>query len=720
MSGIQHKFRVAIFDQFLESFAKIPRAQQKKVHKFIRLFRSNPTSRSINYERVHDFVDPNMRTVRIGDDYRAIMLKPDKGNVYVLLWVDHHDEAMRWARNKRCAVHPETGGLQVFTEEPAAPVVPMVEQAVATAEPVVEPVAPPLFHALERQAILGLGVPEALLERVIACSDLEQLEGLAGKLPPEAFEALYFVADGEPLEVVREALGFDTPSKDVDPEDIAAALDSEASKRSFALLTDDDELAAMLDAPLEKWRVFLHPSQRKLVNRPWNGPVRVLGGAGTGKTVVAMHRAAWLVQYAFPGKNDRILYTTFTRNLAADIKSNLAKLAPNEALKRIEVVHLDRWIADFLRRQGYAYTIDYYRRGSGRLWEHWCAAIGSKPDLPYPTSFYREEWEYVVQSHGCRTRDEYLRANRAGRGVRMSRRQRRAVWPVFEEYRNLLEDAGLKESEDAIRDAAGLLKRKDAVLGYRSILVDEAQDMSTNAFRLLRLMVPECKNDLFIVGDGHQRIYRRKVVLGHAGVKIVGRSHRLRINYRTTDEIRRFGVAMLEGIQADDLDGGTDTTRGYRSLVHGEEPQVSCSTSFTEEVDAIVAFIGDEDPAHHCLVVRTNKLLEHYERALNERGVESYRLRRSTAEDTGAPGVRLATMHRVKGLEFDRVVIAGINRNVVPLRLALESTKDKAVRRDHELQERALLYVATTRARHEVMICSWGEPSEWLALWMDE
>ncbi len=468
----------------------------------------------------------------------------------------------------------------------------------------------------------------------------------------------------------------------------------------------------MLDAPLEKWRIFLHPSQRRMVSVHFNGPARVLGGAGTGKTVVAMHRAKHLVTNVFPDDADRILFTTFTNNLARDIQGNLRKLCPPGALRRIEVVHLDKWVADFLKRQGYRHRIAYWPQPPLKdLWEQ---AMALRPS-GFGERFFREEWDYVVQPSGCASYEDYKKARRAGRGVRLSRKQRKEIWPVFEEYRNLLDARGLRESVDAMRDAASLLEHRRGASPYRAVVVDEAQDMSTVAFQLLRNVIrAEQPNDLFIVGDGHQRIYRRKVVLSHAGVNIVGRSRKLYINYRTTDEIRRYAVALLQDVDVDDLDGGEDSNSRYKSLVHGQAPIIAACSTFPEEVEAIRAFVVEGDPSRTCLVARTNGLLEQYEASLNALGVQTYRLRRSEAEDREADGLRLATMHRVKGLEFDRLVVAGVNEGVVPLAVGELRSEDGAVREEAEKRERALFYVAVTRARREVLVTAHGTPSPWL------
>lgn len=697
---LQQTFRVAIFEEFLDSFARIPRAQQKKVNRFLRKFRDDPTSPAINYESIDAFVDPNLRTVRIDDAYRAIVLKPETGNVYVLLWVDHHDRAMRWAADKRIAIHPETGSLQV------------IPARAATEQKAVPEVGAGLFDHVRDRELARLGVPDDRTELVRAVRSCDELERLQENLPPEAFEALYWLAEGESLDEVEAAMAIG-PLSDVDTGDFAAALERDASKRRFAVVEDDLALEAMLDAPLEKWRVFLHPSQRSLVHRTWNGPVRVLGGAGTGKSVVAVHRAAYLAEKVFTEPGDRILFTTFNRNLALDTRANLARVCSPAALARIEVAHLDEWVQRLLQAAGYAYRVAWWDPEGelGGLWDGAAAPAAGA----FPPGFLRDEWELVVQAQGCDTWDQYSAAVRSGRGVRLGRAERKMAWAVFEEYRNLLERHRLREPEDALRDAKALVEQGKARSHIRSVVVDEAQDLSTHAFALLRSIVPGRRpDDLFIVGDGHQRIYRKRVVLSRAGVDIRGRGRRLRINYRTTDEIRRHALALLEDVEVDDLDAGLDSSRGYRSLMHGVEPQVIVTETLDQEVRAIADWLGSGDLSRCCLAARTNKLVERYAHALEGAAIETLRILPDTADDQRRSGLRVATMHRVKGLEFDRVVIAGMIDKAMPLAAAVARSSDDAVRREAETMERALLYVAMTRARAAVLVTAHGKPSRWL------
>lgn len=486
-------------------------------------------------------------------------------------------------------------------------------------------------------------------------------------------------------------------------------------------LTDTSAYERDLLTMLATWRLFLHRSQRRLVEQRSSGPVRVLGGAGTGKTVVAMHRVRYLAEHVFKAPDERILFTTFTQNLAMDIEESLRQLCSTAMMRRIEVVHLDKWVSDFLKRQGFPRQIKYFDLSKettrdSTLADMWTESVDSYGDTErHSRTFFREEWEQVIQAQGVTSEREYFRASRQGRGVGLTRKERQAIWPVFEEYRRQMSERGVCEREDALRAARHILEQRGDILPYKCVLVDEAQDMTNEAFKLIRQIVPEQPDDIFIVGDGHQRIYNHKVVLSHCGVHIVGRSHRLKINYRTSAQIQRFAMAVLEGQRVDDLDAGEDSLSGYRSLVQGVAPRVELHESLDAELETIQAFIqAPGAAASTCLVVRTTRQLDLYERALNDRHIPTYKLSRGRIEDARRTELRLATMHRVKGLEFERVILAGVNEGEVPLARALNQSDDELVRESAELQERALFYVACSRAKREVLVTTSGKPSPFL------
>lgn len=314
------------------------------------------------------------------------------------------------------------------------------------------------------------------------------------------------------------------------------------------------------------------------------------------------------------------------------------------------------------------------------------------------------------------TEREYLFADRRGRGTPLDRRLRKSLWPVFEEYRAIMSENGYCEPDDGMRDARRLLEESGERLPYRCIVVDEAQDLGPMAFKLIRRMVPEDKDDIFIVGDAHQRIYKRRTVLSHCGIEVRGRSRKLRINYRTTEETRQWAVALLEGREFDDLDGGRDSQEGYRSLLRGQPPRLEGFETFDEEADFLAAYLkeleGAGEPLRNvCVAARTSSMVERYEAALTKRGVEVAVVRTDKSEDRRQEGVRLATMHRVKGLEFDRMIIAGAG--ALPHR-APTAADDLSEAADREIMERSLAYVAATRARTHLLVTWHGTRPELL------
>ena len=700
---------IALSKDFLLAFSNVQKSHQKKVREFFERFQVHPESEGINYEPIQSARDKNFYSVRIDQAYRAVIAKPDP-NVYVLMWVDHHDEAYRWAERKRLEVNPATGAVQVLdmTAVPAA---------VSTAPVAAAPQLGALFASVKDKYLLQLGVPEELLPVVRSMNTDADMERAESAIPQEAYEALFLLASGYTVdEVFGEMQKPQEPTPTVDTTNYDKALRNEDSQRRFYIVEGSQELAEILTAPLEQWRIFLHPKQRQLVRMRASGPVRVLGGAGTGKTVVAMHRARYLAEEVFTGKDDRILFTTFTKNLATDISQNLRKLCTDErAWARIEVQHLDGWVSSFLRTQGYRPDVVYNEEN-----DCWKNAVNQAPtDLTLAENFYRVEWENVVQAQNVTSVDEYLSVPRLGRGTRLTRDMKKKIWPVFQEYRAQLNEQGQKEYVDLIRDARQLIENKGLKLPYRAVIVDEAQDMSAEAFRLVRALVPDGENDLFIVGDAHQRIYRHRVSLGKCGIDIRGRGKKLKINYRTTDEIRRFAMRLLEGRAIDDLDSGQDDQKGYMSLTHGAVPEAKIFATSAEEAaflkDHIQALIGEATSAESiCVVARTKRFVETYLAHLEAAGIKTYKVKADAAEQRDRPGVRVATMHRVKGLEFEHVIVAGANRGIVPLDFALAAADDDVSKRNAETGERALLYVALTRAKRSALITAYGDPSPYL------
>lgn len=493
---MNNKPTVAISADFLTAYAALPRQKQGKVTEFFNKFRNDPMHPGINFEKINEGIDKNICSVRIDDTYRGIVVREPKSNVYILLWVDHHDEAYAWAKRKKCSINKLTGSVQIFD----------VQEVIEEQNTIDEPA---LFANISDEVFEKIGLPEEQFPMIKAIKTLEGLHSLKAAIPEDAFEGLEWLGNGFTAEEVLDTLYPEIEHVEVKENDFAAALQTDASKKSFVIVEGEEELQAIMQEPLEKWRIFLHPTQRKIVDKKFNGPARVLGGAGTGKTVVAMHRAKMLASNL--ESNGKILFTTYTKNLAEDIKDNLRKICSAEEMKRIDIINLDAWVSNFLRRQGYEYQIVY-----------------------------------------------------------------------------------------------------DEEVDKASIIVDEGQDLSPSAYRLLRALAgDEHQNDIFIVGDSHQRIYRNKAVLSKCGINVRGRSSYLRINYRTTEEIRKFAFSLLNGVSFDDLDEDYDNGKGCQSLTHGDKPEIKEFATPEEELDYLVSRIHELETAgveqkNICIVARTH------------------------------------------------------------------------------------------------------------------
>lgn len=689
------KPKVALSQDFLLQLSKLPSTVHSKVMKWAIQFQSDPTSPGINYENINGARDSNLKSVRLDRDWRGIVFKPSSGDVYVLLYVDHHDDAYRWAENRKLSINPVTGAMQMVVvesvaamESPPAPPTPVaraIQEQKAHAQV-------PLFGGLEDRELLSLGVPEEMLPEVRILSSEQQLDALQSRLPVEGYEGLFLVAAGDTVSqvlIARET----RVDRQVNTADFAAALATPESQSRFVVVDDDEAMLAIMNAPLAQWRVFLHPTQHKLASGDRSGPVRVLGGAGTGKTVLAMHRARWLADNRTPdGK--KVLFTTFTKNLASDIEQNLRTLCGPSTLAKLEVRNLDAWVHGFMRSRKLEHRIVYDRKQDAAL-QAWQAAMAVRDTtLDLPDDFYVQELEQVVLAQGITTRDQYRTARRTGRENVLSRAKRDAVWPVFEEYRGQLSSRKLKEVDDAYREVADLLSAEGKTAAeFSAIVIDETQDFGPQALRLLRAMIPSGPNDLFFVGDGHQRIYsRHRAAMSKCGIDIRGRARKLYLNYRTTDEIRRQAVALLEGCEVDDLDDGHDETRRYKSLSHGPAPSIVTVDGLEAAAACVVEFIkafragdGHSEVPSVCVIASSEKNREALAKQVQGVGLSCVTITAQANHSDSRDAVHFATMHRAKGLEFDAVVVVAPDSYLG----APEETAN----------QRKLLYVALTRAK---------------------
>lgn len=695
---------VAVSSDFLTAYATLPKQILNKIQNFVSKFTSNPKAPGINFEKIFDAADRNLRSVRIDDTYRGILLMPENGNVFVLLWVDHHDEAYEWARRKRCLIDTATGALQIFT------VVDMPHPDIHAA-----PSSSGPYHEITDLEFTTMGVDHSLIPTIRAFQAVDQLLSIKSFLTQLAYEALEMFGAGVKMADVLHEYFPHAPNATIEDK-FEEALNKASSKQFFHVIQGEEELITMLAAPLEKWRIFLHASQRKVVERNYTGPARVVGGAGTGKTVVAMHRAKELAKKP---TTQHILFTTFTTNLANDIRGNLRKLCAPDIFNKIEIMNLDAWTNNYIKGMSSPKEIIY----GDMLDQAWNQTMHQACiHVDFDKSFYQNEWMNIVLPNEIETIEQYLAFNRAGYGSRIDKSQRKRVWEVLSAYQEVLETMSAYDIDTAYEIVRRSVLEKKQAAAYDSIIVDEAQDFSPCAFKLLRALAGnEHSNDLFIVGDSHQRIYRNKAVLSRCGTNIRGRSAVLWLNYRTTEEIRRYATQLFEKERFDDLDGGNEDGKGYVSLFHGERPSCDQYETIHDEgrdiLNKIISLVSQGAVLESiCISTRTKRLLEQYRSILEQAKIRTFEIKNQKADEQALPGVRLATMHRVKGVEFDHVFLPGLNDGIMPLEQALGNEHEQnSTLYDEKLKaERCLLYVAMTRAKCSLSISCHNKPSHFL------
>jgi superfamily I DNA/RNA helicase len=703
----------------MKSLRKLPDRVALKFMDMMTRYMSDPSTNGLNLETVEGAKDNSIKSLRVDQGYRAIAFEVGRDIMFV--HVNEHDKAYRWAAGRRVKLDPETNRVRVIEE------VEVVPELVAT--PALA--APRLFEGVPNARLRGLGVPEEELAAVYLVPTIDDLEAAEDRFDPLTYQILYAVAAGYVDEEIRSLTGIDgeTEAEAQVPATgltFGQMIETEQSRQTIFIPDSEAELRRVFEEGLEGWRIFLHPEQRKIAYRDYNGPALVRGGAGTGKTVVAMHRAKHLADQIEKNPSragQRVLLTTFTTSLAHDIEANLRTLCPahlDARPPRIEVINLDRWVSQFLKRKSFAREVAFFGEARDRLDRVW-QEVFDDHELPEGLSeaFVRAEWSQIIQAKGLVDQKAYLKASRTGRGTPLDRKKRAALWDIFADYRARLISARLAEPDDAYREATEILSAEASNLPYTAVIVDEAQDMGEQAFRLIRAIVPESlsgdKNSLFIVGDAHQRIYGRRAAMSACGINVRGRSKRLRLNYRTTQEIRAWAVSILEGVNVDDLDEGTDSLRGYISLMRGVAPELVGCRSEAEELDGLVAWVRslptDQIRFAEIGVLCARRIdMDKVQGALRAAGIETVILQ-SGADDRSVPGVRITTMHRAKGLEFFAVGIPFLSDGTFPPQGALKSAVDAADRDDIITQHRSLLHVAATRAKKALRVSWSGKPT---------
>lgn len=666
---------------FTKALDRLTTAEQKQVKITAFDLAQDESGNGLSLHRVE--ATPGFWTARVSQDIRIVLHK-DGGHM-LLAWVGHHDEAYRWAERRKLVPHERTGAMQLVE------IVERTEERLVSAETLYDQAAPEpvAFHRpfanLSDDDLLNVGVPRDWLDAVRA-ADEASVDGLFDALPDEAAEALLDFATGGKLQdhvAVQAGPGTDPF---VHPD----------AQRRFRAVDGVEELKAALDAPFAQWAVFLHPAQRAPVTRAWNGPARVSGSAGTGKTIVALHRAVHLARRP----EARVLLTTFSKPLAASLASKAALMteALPDARARLTVRAIDQAAHDLYTKLFGQPSLAIAAQVRSAIQAAMEAGLGSGHSAP----FLYEEWDELVDAWGLHDAQAYAAVPRIGRRTRLGPKQREAAWAVFAFVRDRLAARGVV----TIADVYGRLARwamDGGRLPFTHVVVDEAQDLSVAQARFLAAVGRVGSADaLFFTGDLGQRIFHLPFSWAKLGLDVRGRAQLLKVCYRTSHQIRRAADRLLTP-EIVDQDGIEESRRGTVSVFDGPDPAIALFDDTALEAQAVADWLRarlEEGVAASELVVLV-------------RGRQQFDRGRAAVK-AAAADVPVMTMHAAKGLEFRAVAVMALDEDVLPDPERLSDIGDMADLEAIQDAERHLLYVAATRARDHLMLSGVAPGCEFL------
>ncbi len=693
--------RLGVYRDFFRHFLRLEKSVQDQVIEVFSKFQE-ATHAGLHLEPVANARDPRMRTIRITLFWRGVVLAPDKGDLYVLLNVLPHDEAYEWAKRRHITVNAATGVIELRD------LVTLEEQTASAAA--FSDTSTPLFANVNDADMERLGIDRQVLDLARTFNSDDQLDKAQAFFPKQQHDVLVGLASGMTVDEVWASLP--APSVETsqfDPEDVVAAV--ERSPEQVLLVSGPAELMAAFAKPFAFWRIYLHPTQYDAAYGSFSGPARVTGGPGTGKTVVALHRAKHLATDSSDEKS--VLVTTFIRTLPSTMEDALRQLVDDEdMMRRVEVRHVDA-VAYRLVTGGTGNLALLRPEDEKPRWTRVIRSLG----LPsrFDEAFLSHEWREVILTQDINSLEEYQQAPRPGRGRAVGHLQKAQIWDAISVFTDALRADSVWTYETICLEATRLLRDGERK-PYKHVIVDEAQDLSPWHWRLLRAASVHGPNDLFLAGDTHQRIYDYRVSLKKLGIDITGRSTRLKINYRTTAEILGWSLVLLRGERLDDMNGGLDTLAGYRSEVHGAEPSLYGFPTQHAELEALVETVRrwtDQGvaPGQIGVAVRSNMLADQAVAKLKAASIPAAALAKKHTDSE----VGVGTMHRMKGMEFRCVAVIGVGEHAVPPSSAITPAEEDLIAHNQDLQqERCLLFVACTRAREELAVSWHGNPSTFL------
>jgi hypothetical protein len=692
--------RFCIADSFPAALRKLAAQEQKAVKMTVFDLQLDPSSPGLQFHRIETSRDPHFWSVRVTRDIRLIVHKTQAS--FLICYVDHHDAAYQWAERRRIETHPRTGAAQIVEVRER------IEEITVTRPSPAQPEAPAapdagqlaLFADRDDEELLSYGVPQDWLADVKA-ADEPRLYDLIDHLPQEAAEALLELAVGETPEIT-------VPSGD----EAADPFAHPDARRRFRVMDDVEELKRALDYPWDQWTVFLHPSQRRMVEQTFNGPARVSGSAGTGKTVVALHRAANILKR---NREARLLLTTFSLPLANALAKKFQLLAGEDqtVVPRVTVLPFRSVAAELFTL---AFGYDPRAASEAQIRAALEASARELGITSFTPRFLLSEWTHVIDAWQIADLDAYRDVPRLGRRNRMSARRREEIWPIIEQTRARLEIQGVFSWPGIFgKVAAYYADREHKPFTYA--VVDEAQDLGVPELKMLAAIIPGGADTLFFAGDLGQRIFQEPFSWQALGIEIRGRSQKLKVNYRTSHQIREAADHLLPKLIRD-VDGNEESRKGTVSVFNGPNPDIRTFETIDAESAGIADWITDTvrdgiEPAEIGVFVRTNNELVRARHAVRAAGHEPLELSERVEEPAGR--ISIGSMHLAKGLEFKAVAVMACDDAILPLQERIETAATESELDEVYETERHLFYVACTRARDRLLVSGVTPASEFFS-----
>ena len=712
-SANEMEFRIA--DTFTDSLARLTGEEQKSVKTTAFDLQMDPSNPGLSFHKLEKARDKRFWSVRVSRDIRLIVHKTQ--NSMLLCYVDHHDNAYDWAERRRLETHPKTGAAQMVEIRETIQEI-RIPKYVESVEPKRRK---ELFAGVSDGDFLEYGVPEDWIQTVRGATE-DSILSIVDHLPAEAAEALLELATGGepklafrsgPIPTVDHALPtVETPLAERPQVELteAKAFQHPDAQRRFRTIESPEELQRALDFPWDKWTVFLHPQQRALVERDQSGPARVSGSAGTGKTIVALHRA---VHLAKSNPHGRVLLATYSEPLANALATRLRRLISGEPRlgDRIDVGAIPA-IGERLYRSLVGPLKLAPREVVLRLMRE---ALAKSGDPKFSLAFLMSEWDQVVDASQLSTWEGYRDTGRLGRKTRLNEDRRMALWAIFDGVRRGLDKAALvTEAGMFVRLTAAVGKAKNPP--YEFAVIDEAQDISASQLKFFAALGGNRPNALFFAGDLGQRIFQQPFSWKALGVEVRGRARTLRVNYRTSHQIRAQADRLLEG-EISDVDGNAESRRDAVSVFNGAQPVVHSYPSSDEECKAVAEWLAArvaESVAPHeiGIFVRSAAQLPRA-RAAADAAKLGFKVLDERVDATGG-FVAIGTMHLAKGLEFRAVAVMACDDEVIPLQARIDEVGEDSDLKEVYDTERQLLYVACTRARDFLFVTGAEPESEFL------